>query len=363
MARTLQHLPFESVWKMRIDIPYSLFVRDGDLLWSTGQCPLNEMGEVLHPNDLFSQAQTVITFIDQFLTQLDCDASVIGELVVYYLKTAENDAQSLTEVFQRHYGSDIIVVPIGIPHFYYEGMMIEVDCFGSKRDKTFATYKDDNSAIELNVVDAGELKWVNILVPTGVNTIANITNLFIKARLDFGNCLSEQWFASSDKMDHQIESIRASRFQHSSPIVRKTSDTFMAIGNFMFVDKVISSRLYRMADHAIEGVEIKMAQSERHFEIEGMSVEKLDLVEQTRKIMCGIDQTLKAANLSFGDVRKSTTYYNAGSSAEELHDNMNVRNQYYTKPGPASTGVPVCSFSTSNSLITVRIFGCLPHPT
>jgi len=55
------------------------------------------------------------------------------------------------------------------------------------------------------------------------------------------------------------------------------------------------------------------------------------------------------------DVAKSTTHYVGGSTAEELHDNMSVRNRRYTKPGPASTGLPVFGFADPASKIVVDI--------
>ena len=58
--------------------------------------------------------------------------------------------------------------------------------------------------------------------------------------------------------------------------------------------------------------------------------------------------------LSFADVVKSTTHY-VGGSAEELHSNMQVRNAYYSKPGPASTGLPVFGFGDQNSKVVVDL--------
>ena len=63
------------------------------------------------------------------------------------------------------------------------------------------------------------------------------------------------------------------------------------------------------------------------------------------------------AGLNFRDVRKATTYYIADGSAEELHDNMSVRNRYCAKPGPASTGLPVEGFLVPKAQILIGLFG------
>ncbi len=41
----------------------------------------------------------------------------------------------------------------------------------------------------------------------------------------------------------------------------------------------------------------------------------------------------------FAAVCKATTRYVGSSAAQALHDNMQVRNAYYRRPGPASTGL------------------------
>ena len=80
----------------------------------------------------------------------------------------------------------------------------------------------------------------------------------------------------------------------------------------------------------------------------------IGLVDQTKAIMKAFDALLLKKDLSFLDVAKSTTHY-VGGSAEELHSNMQVRNAYYSKPGPASTGLPVFGFGDQNSKVVVDL--------
>ena len=76
--------------------------------------------------------------------------------------------------------------------------------------------------------------------------------------------------------------------------------------------------------------------------------------------MAAIDETMRARGWRFDDVCKATTHYVGSSAAEDLHDNMTVRNGYYRRPGPASTGVPVAGFPFSSSKISVDVLGLLP---
>ena len=78
-------------------------------------------------------------------------------------------------------------------------------------------------------------------------------------------------------------------------------------------------------------------------------------VAQTELIMESIETAIKPLNLSFKDIVKSTTHYVGGDTAEELHQNMEVRNAYYEKPGPASTGLAVFGISDNASRIVIDL--------
>ena len=55
MSRRL-YVPFD-VFAMQEDVSVSTLVRDGNLGWTCGQCPLDREGNVVAPNDLVSQAR------------------------------------------------------------------------------------------------------------------------------------------------------------------------------------------------------------------------------------------------------------------------------------------------------------------
>ena len=71
--------------------------------------------------------------------------------------------------------------------------------------------------------------------------------------------------------------------------------------------------------------------------------------------MAAIAGVLDREGFRFADVVKSTTHYAGDNSADDLHDNMSVRNRYYASPGPASTGIPVHAFADPASRIVVDI--------
>ena len=57
--------------------------------------------------------------------------------------------------------------------------------------------------------------------------------------------------------------------------------------------------------------------------------------------------------LSFLDVVKQQTYY--VGEREDLYENMRIRDGYYSRPGPASTGVAVYGFVDTDCRITIEL--------
>ena len=72
MARSF--VPFEALWHMPIDVPYSFMVRDGARAWSCGQLALDQSSQVMAPGDLVRQSEIVCDYIETILER--------GELTV-----------------------------------------------------------------------------------------------------------------------------------------------------------------------------------------------------------------------------------------------------------------------------------------
>ena len=75
----------------------------------------------------------------------------------------------------------------------------------------------------------------------------------------------------------------------------------------------------------------------------------------TRCIMEVLSHRLAAHGFRFADVVKQQTYYLGAASEKDLYANMTIRNAYYARPGPASTGLAVHGFLDPNCRITVEV--------
>lgn len=343
LANTLSFIPFDKVWRMRIDHPYSMFVRDGDMAWSCGQCPLDAKGEVLYPGNLLAQAVVVCDFIKRFMRDIGCAASALGRVVAYYVKQQPGDEQMLTRLLRDRLGDDLQIIPVAVPYFYYDGMLLEIDVYASASRRPMRRLEDAGTGIALEVIDAGPLVWAALRMPKACTnpTEPAIDRLLAEAGLTKDRLLADQWFRAAD-----------AAHPASGADVGTDLESDAAIGELTFAKSPVHSEVIE------EPVALTFRRSADHFYVAARDVTgEGGLVEQTQAIMRAIEANLRRRGVRFSDVRKSTTYYLAGSSAEELHLNMQVRNGYYSKPGPASTGLPVSAFPAAPSLITVQLLG------
>ena len=357
------YLPFDTVWKMRIDHPYSLFVREGAILWSCGQCPLDNLGNVLHPGDLLRQAYSVAGFIRKFLTEMQSRTSSIGRLVVYYVKTAPDDAARLKRLFHREFGQSVQVVPVAVPHFYYDGMLIEVDVFASDEKAEGISLVDEETGLTLEVSDAGPFVWASVSSPRAAfkEIGPRLNELLVRADLSRDCLFAEQWFVPAGNEAHDgVFSGRDDRVVQNAVRVSDADAEVMA--ELTFAKAPVAAGLPRKTGSDTDHLSMSLRIADGHFHLTALgTTPDSNLVEQTATIMKAVEALFADAGVSFRDVRKATTYYVAGSSADELHDNMSVRNRYYTKPGPASTGLPVEGLGVLGAKVSISLFGVMPR--
>ncbi len=365
MTSQLSHISFDTLWKMRIVHPYSLLVRDGDLAWSCGQCPLDESGTVVAPDDVLAQTELVSAYIAKILSMADMTAASIGKLVVYHAEPDDAKVEAMVGILSRHLGTGALLMPIRIPHFYYDGMMIEVDVHASAIRKPTIRVEDPAHSLTLEVTDGGALKWARLTVReipagTGAPEVSNaLRRLISAAGLDGRNLLTEQWFVSPGHASLAAAAAAAGLCGDTGCTVESPlSAGASAVGELTFASSSAPVATTRFPYTGMNDVILTMRANDDFFAISARSQRgDRDLVEQTRCIMAAIERALSQNGLTFDHVRKSTTHYVAGSSEEELHENMAVRNHHYSRPGPASTGLPIAAFPLADCSIVVSIIG------
>ena len=292
---------------MAIDVPYSYLVRDGDLAWTCGQVALDRDARVVHPGDLAAQSSVVCDHIAEILARAELPRSGVKRLYLYFVDAAGGAAAEMTAVFSDRFGGEVSLTPIEIPHLYYDGLLLEVDVWWSGGDRFL--WSSHNG-----VVERPSILSEHVLVPRA--QAATQLDLPDAGAAIVGGA------SHSGVVTHAIEVV--------GPAVTTevTED-----GNVVLVTRRGGGLTW----------------------VQGRARGGGGLVTQTEAVMSAFDAHLPSLGLAYADVVKSTTHYVGGSSAEELHENMAVRNRRYTKPGPASTGLPVFGFADPESKVVVDL--------
>jgi enamine deaminase RidA (YjgF/YER057c/UK114 family) len=338
---------------MRIEHPYSLLVRESGFAWSCGQCPLSAEGAVLAPGDLVAQGTHVDGYIRRLLEKADLAPASVGKLVIYHEAGDVCATERMLSLFRAAYPGAILL-PVATPFFYYEGMRIEVDVHAAERRAPLVTREEPG--FRLHAVDAGDLVWASIEAARTLDPHA-LAEALHAAGVSAEALLGDHWFVSADATAEALATAsRADLVTDPGAAAGVALPAgIVAMGELTFAGGGATETLARSAH---SGIALTARCSPRHFWISARSDSPaLSLVGETKAIMAAISSTMAAQGWRFESVVKATTHYVGSSAAQDLHDNMAVRNAYYRRPGPASTGLPIAAFPLSRSKITVDVLG------
>lgn len=351
------HVPFD-VFAMQVDVPVSTMVRDGGFGWTCGQCPLDRQGAVVSPGDLIAQALFVCDMIETVLRRAAFEAGSAARLHVYFVETRQGAGDALLDVLRKRLRHDPIIVLIPVPHFYYEGMLIEVDVFagtglGSRKVR-------HDGPVDFEIVEADGLVHVSARAEPGLSGTADIWLAAVEKSLR-----AEGLFADDLVSDHWfLSGVAEPSFLSPPPIsgLLTNSDALVRVGgpgparltgSLSFSP---GSPTGKIAADVEAGPRISGRRNERLCWIGGSHADPSgNLVDQTRTIMSGLAEALERQDMSFDNVTKLTAHYVGGASPEELHDNMIIRHGFYARPGPASTGLPVSALNNPHCRIAIDV--------
>lgn len=278
---------------MRIPVPYSLFLRAGDLGWSCGQCPLDRDGAVVAPDDGLAQAALVARYAGTVLRKAGLEEGDLRMAVVYHDLP---DPAPVLATLRAAFGPQALLVPVACPAFYYPGMRIEVDLFADRGD---ALRYGPGPGPGIPVID-------HIAVPPGTR------GLPLHAVIDPRLTAPVRWTVWAPG--------------HSPRNILHTG-----------------------------GAEVLLRRADRFLGLTAVAPSIAGLVQQTEAVMEALEVALAEEGLTFADVVKSTTHYCGEPTPQDLHDNMAVRNRRYSAPGPASTGIRVSGLAAKGALTAVSL--------
>ena len=353
MARSF--VPFETLWEMAIDTPYSFMVRDDNLAWSCGQLALDKKSQVIGANNIEKQSYVVCDYILEILLRADLHIQSVTKLLLYYVDTGKNNREKMLNIFQERFGNNVLLVPTRVPHFYYDGILLEVDTYCDRADKQHL--KQNQNGVSIKAISTSS--DISVFVETKANSLdflfPELTSFLSDLNVALESVLSEHWFVPSIDLlafKNCMTKVRANL--DLGAVISSGKDTDNISGHFILTrEGTVSSTKTIDTEN---NVSLLVRQSDDMTWLQARSLDdKRGTVAQTADIMQSIQTAIKPLNLGFKDVVKSTTHYVGGNTAEELHQNMEIRNAYYEKPGPASTGLAVFGFSGYESYIVIDL--------
>lgn len=353
------YVPFD-VFAMRVEVPVSTTVRDGDLGWTCGQCLLTEQGAVYAPGDLRAQAEFVCDMIEKVMARAGFASSSVGKLHVYFAAETEHEASDMLSLIAARFGHGPLIVPVPVPHFYYDGMLIEVDVFAAGNLQVRTPFEADG--VRLEIVDAGDQVWAYIRQSPGecavsVEPAQLLADTLNRHGLHCDHLLCDLWMVSGDdnqaiKIAHGAQQLQLMTNPDALVRLAKPAQPIVAAALSFGKEPVVV-----LTDtNTDDGLRLTLKKSGRMIWCSGTCADSsLDLVGQTSMIMKGLDTSLRTAVSGFADVVKLTAHYTGGATEAELHGNMKVRHGFYASPGPASTGLPVDGLGNDRCRIAIDI--------
>lgn len=375
---------------MAIDVPFPQVVRQNGLAFMRGQCALDEAGRVLRPHDLLGQTDIIVNNLRGILEPIGVSARHLVRVVAFYLDAGAVGEAKFLEHLAEALGTTgtVSVVPVPLQHFYYDGMMVEIDFTfaedlvepvkSDRRWRPFADAAVADDLIYVSQVMADEIDPRGDDLPQQVASIRDRLHALLR---DAGGALDDivkitTYYTGGPFDWARIAEARCAWFDRLLPVITDVGLPRLGIeGAKLAVDAIAVRQVapnhwrrqaidvpgygrwpidlphpqaVRMGDLLVTGGQLAVLETNEVYA-------PYELDSQTPVVMNHLGRLLEAGGMTFDDVIKATTYYRGGANAEDLHENLAIRSGYYSAPGPASTGVPVAALPAAAAMISVEV--------
>ena len=392
-------------WNWPVPLSHQHGVRAGNFVFTGGQADLDEQGNVQHPDNLELQVASVTRYLLAILSDLEAKASDLVRLVVYFVGDADTELTILNQISEI-LGPDArpVVNTVALPQLCYPGMQIELEgvamCCNDldlprqhmRLDNFCALpaayshlvvcddviFLSDVSAVQADgsVMAPGDVITQSTIMMDRVGTALDAINAsyndVLKLNVFYvGDGTAENW--------EQPALIRQSYFTDPGPAATGISLPRFAQAGLMTKIAVTAMRSagFKDAQHNLtrqyswpEGhwnwtVRLPYKHGNRcgrlihlggqvSLDSDGQVIDPDDIVAQTRTAMNNLAKVLAELGATLDHIVKVTTFYEGQAGADELHQNLQVRSSAFSKPGPATSGIPVPSLVYENMRIEIE---------
>ena len=377
------------------------------MIYTGGQVDLDPRGNVQNPGNLDAQCKNSLDYLDAVLADLGADFDDLVKLIVYFVGDAQAEAAILDEIASR-LGNDChpTVCTIPMPELCYPDMLVEIEGIAMRAEDGSRMSRKcvhDNSFPQLpeafsHVIKCGEMIFtsdMSALSPTGeVESPGDILaqSKIMMSRLsgaldlvgaDMDDVLKLNIFYAGDGTAEDWErsaKIRAGFFNEPGPaatgipvlgfpqpgLMTKISVTAMRDRNNNRIEKRYSWpdghwdwTTHLPYKHGNKCGHMIHLGGQVSLDTSANVIDPDDMVAQTRRAMENIKRILADFGATLDDVVKVTTFYEGEASAEALHENLLIRSNSYTPPGPATTGIPVPCLVYERMVIEIEVIAMI----
>ncbi|MEE9334262.1 MAG: RidA family protein [Granulosicoccaceae bacterium] len=398
----------ENHWHWPVALSHYHGVRRGGLIFTGGQADLNNLGQVVSPDDLTAQTHNVLGHVESILVDLGAALNDVVKLVIYFTGDDTDEAHLLELVGKRlNYTTRPVVSTICLPELCYPGMRIELEAVAIDPDKRTSSnpkFFRNNKLPALpvqysHVVRCNDLVFTSDMSAMDANgsllasgDVIEQTRLMmhnLEQALALAGCTLSQalklnvFYQGDGTADNWTEpaAIRAGFFPEPGPAATGISVTRFARDGLMTKIAVTAAA----TDFAVEANQtnptIQYSWPKGHWDwtthlpykhgnrfgnlihlggqvaldANAQVLHPNDIVEQTKIALANIKTILADLGASMDDIVKVTTFYQGNASADGLHQNLSIRSSAFQSPGPATSGIPVPYLVYEHMVIEIEV--------
>ncbi|MGI9331558.1 MAG: RidA family protein [Gammaproteobacteria bacterium] len=380
----------EGHWSLKVGIPYSMGVKQGGLIFLSGQADLKGEGEVCNPGDLRKQTAAAIEHIRRLFADLQSDIEKLVKLTVFYVNDGNVDQDLYKAEIARLLGTSNapVIVMVPLSRLFYPGAVVEVDAVGIDSDAQRQYVADPQfgpvTAGLSQALRCGEHVFVGSTTAAHAGGRASCAGDSVKQtqvileRLesilhelgaDRGDVVKiNNWFVIEGTAEAWARSaeVRAGFYADPGPVatgmplhylgaegLNASTDCWAMRGE---AGQILPKQhawpaghwdwpIHLPFKHGLECGSIIFLGGQVSLDASANVIYPNNLPAQTRTSMDNVGKVLAELGAGFPDILKLNTWYQGAgdpqTDADTLHTSVNIRSSYFHKPGPASTGIPL----------------------
>lgn len=388
-------------WSLQVDIPYSMGVECADLIFLCGQADLEGDGQVCNAGDLLTQSGNAIQHISNLFNELGASLEDLVKLVVFYVPDAALDEAkylaALSAMLPSHNRPVISLVPV--PRMFYPGLVVEIDAYGMK-DSALERQEIEGRNGFSALVRVGEMIFAGAICATDETgkilspgdivaqshlVLERLSRLLAAVGANLVDLVKiNNWYVAGGHAGEWAESarVRAAFYPEPGPCATGIPlQTLNSPGEMIRTDfwamlgrdgqSIARSHVWPEGHwdwpihlpfkHGLKCRNMVFVGGQVSMDAQANIVDPGQMEKQTRTSMDNIGRVLAGFGLNYTDIVKLNTYYQGSTGeqdsgdADDLHSNVTIRGGYFSKPGPASTGIPFRCLAYDGMLIEIEV--------